>query len=196
MNRNCLLAIALLIALAGCQKEKSAALSTQPTNIEACSLITNDEVQKIVGSPVTDTKPSTSSDASFRFSQCFYNAQIFNHSVSLAVTERNPTSPTARDPKVLWKESFSRFEGEAAEREGDEEKKKSMGEDEEEGRGSPPKKIEGTGDDAWWTANRTGGALYVLKGNVMIRISVGGPDTEKEKIDKSKALAAKAVSRL
>ncbi len=174
---------------------KSASVSTQPTNIDACSLITNDEVQKIVDSPVKDTKPSANSDGSFRFSQCFYNTEIFNRSISLAVTERDPASATARDPKTLWKETFGRFEGSVVEQEGDEEKKKSLAdEDEEEGR--PPKKIEGIGDGAWWTANRIGGALYVLKGNVMIRIGIGGPESEESKLDKSKALAAKAISRL
>jgi hypothetical protein len=41
-----------------------------------------------------------------------------------------------------------------------------------------------------------GGAIYVLKDNVFIRISVGGPESEESKIEKSKALAAKALSRL
>ena len=41
-----------------------------------------------------------------------------------------------------------------------------------------------------------GGALYVLKNNVYIRISVGGPDSEESKIKHCKALAEKALSRL
>jgi hypothetical protein len=35
-----------------------------------------------------------------------------------------------------------------------------------------------------------------LKNNVFIRISVGGPDKEEVRIDRSKALARKALSRL
>lgn len=194
MNRNLLFAIALLAAVAGCKKMKVASASTQ-TKIDACSLITKDEVQKIQGSSVKDMKPSENSDASFRFSQCFYSTEIFNESVSLAVTQRNPESDKARDPKEFWKGTFGRYEGELKEREGDEEKKKSLGEEEEE-RGRPPRKIKGVGDDAWWTANRMGGAIYVLKDNVFIRISVGGPENEESKIEKSKALAAKALSRL
>jgi hypothetical protein len=72
---------------------------------------------------------------------------------------------------------------------------KSLGDADEE-RGRPPKKIEGVGDDAFWSANRMGGALYVLKDNVFIRISIGGPEPEESKIEKTKALAAKALSRL
>jgi hypothetical protein len=41
-----------------------------------------------------------------------------------------------------------------------------------------------------------GGALYVLKKNSFIRISVGGPGNEDEKISKSKALARNALKRL
>ena len=50
----------------------------------------------------------------------------------------------------------------------------------------PPKKIEDIGDDAYWTGNRFGGMLYVLKHDAFISISVGGPDNEQTKIDKSK----------
>jgi hypothetical protein len=197
MNRYFLFATALMVAVTGCQKSKTESASNQSNNpkIDACSLITSDEVQKIQGSPVQDVKPSEKSDGSFRFSQCFYSTQVFNESVSLAVTQRNPDSPSARDPQAFWKDTFGRYEGEVKEKEGDEEKKKSLGEEDEE-RGRPPKKIEGVGEDAWWTANRMGGALYVLKSNVMIRISVGGSESEESKIEKSKALAAKALSRL
>jgi hypothetical protein len=55
----------------------------------------------------------------------------------------------------------------------------------------PPKKIEGIGDEAFWASNRFGGVLYVLKGDAFISISLGGPDSEQTKIDKSKALAKK-----
>jgi len=41
-----------------------------------------------------------------------------------------------------------------------------------------------------------GGALYILKDDTFIRISVGGPDKEETKIDKSKALAEKALRHL
>lgn len=197
MNRYLPFAIVLLVAITSCRKSKTESVSKQSdqTKIVACSLITNDEVQKIQGSPVKDTKPSESADSSFRFTQCFYTTEVFNQSVSLAVTQRNPDSASARDPKTFWKETFGRYESRVKDQEGDEEKKKSLSEEDEE-RGAPPKKIEGVGDGAWWSANRMGGALYVLKGNVFIRISVGGPESEASKIEKSKALAAKAVSRL
>ncbi len=60
----------------------------------------------------------------------------------------------------------------------------------------PPKKIDGIGEEAFWASNRFGGMLYVLKGDAFIFISLGGPDDEETKIDKSKALAQKALQRL
>ena len=81
------------------------------------------------------------------------------------------------------------------EEKGDEEKRESLREQEQE-KGQPPKKLEGIGDDAYWTANRMGGALYVLKNDVFIRISVGGPESEDAKINRCKALAEKALSHL
>ena len=41
-----------------------------------------------------------------------------------------------------------------------------------------------------------GGALYVLKGDVFFRVSVGGPEKEEAMIDRCKALADKALARL
>ena len=202
MNRYSSFAIVLLIAIAGCKKQNASSASSNNSNagnqtkIEACSLITNDEVQKIQESPVKEAKGSETGDANFRYAQCFYSTEVFNKSVSLAVTQRAPGSDKARDPKDFWKDTFGRYESEHKElKEADEEKKKSLGEEDEE-KASPPKKIQGVGDDAWWTANRMGGALYVLKGNVFFRISVGGPEPQETKIEKSKTLAAKAVSRL
>ena len=39
-------------------------------------------------------------------------------------------------------------------------------------------------------------ALYALKKRAIVRVSVGGPDTEDVKIEKSKKLAHKALKRL
>ena len=188
-------AIAVVVAVTGCQKAKTGAASKPDAKIDPCSLITSDEVLKIQGSSVREVKPSETSDSSFRFYQCFYTAEIFNESVSLAVTQRNPAGDKPRDPKEFWKETFGKYAGGAREREGDEEKKKSLAEEDQD-RAAPPKRVEGLGDDAWWTASRMGGAIYVLKDNVFIRVSVGGTGNEQSKMEKAKALATKAVSRL
>lgn len=203
-----LLAFVSLVAFTSCKKSKTAASeSSAPSNrpkIDACGLITSDEVQKIQGSPIKDVKGSENADDSYRIAQCFYTAETFNKSVSLAVTQSNPSSPKARNPRDFWKQSFARFADakgkeneEDEEREkGDKKKKESLEEHEEREGGQPPKKIEGVGEAAYWTANRMGGAIYVLKNDVFIRISVGGPESEENKIDHCKQLAQKALSRL
>ena len=196
MNRSFLLSIALLAAATGCKKSNTASVAQQPRS-DACGLITKAEIQAIEGSPVTDTKPSKQSDGKFQYSQCFYTTAVFNMSVSLALTERDSASNSAVNPKEFWKDTFGRYEEthkEASEEE--KEKKRSLSEEEQEERGRPPKKIERLGDSAWWTAGRTGGAIYILKDNAFLRISVGGPDTEEQKIERAKKLAAKALSRL
>jgi Protein of unknown function (DUF3558) len=205
----------LLILLAGCNKSSSvrstAAPQTQATppvkqsdvvNYDPCSLITNQEIEAIEGSPLKETKPSGRSDGGLRFSQCFYTTAEFNRSVSLSVTQTDPDSPTKRSVKEYWKQTFGKYEDERKEPEqaGDKEKKESL-EEQRRGKGEeaesvPPKKIIGVGDEAFWIASRVGGALYVLKNDLFIRVSVGGPDPEQGKIDKCKALAQKALARL
>jgi hypothetical protein len=59
---------------------------------------------------------------------------------------------------------------------------------------SPPEKVR-LGDEAYWTSSRVGGALYVLKGNSYVRISVV-PANQVAKIKKSKSLAEKVMARL
>jgi hypothetical protein len=191
------LSLLLLVSLASCQKSRTAT-SGPPSNrpkIDACSLITKEEAQAIQGSPIKDVKGSENADGAFRVAQCFYTAETFNKSISLAVTQANPAAPNPRNPKDFWKEAFGRYEGGAKKEQGDEEKKESLREQEEE-KSAPPKKVDGIGDAAYWTANRMGGALYVLKNDVFIRVSVGGPDAEEAMINRCKALAEKALSRL
>ncbi len=140
-----------------------------------------------------------------RVSQCYYAAAESSRSVSLAVTDRDPSSNAKRGANDYWEELFGRYDKEESEKEAeaDKAKKESLREqkrgtgEEEEGR-TPPKKITGAGDEAFWSGNRVRGALYVLdkKKNTFVRVSVGGGDTEEKKIEKSKALAQKALSRL
>jgi hypothetical protein len=193
-----LFAVVLATTLASCKKSKDST-SSSPSHrdkIDACSLITSAEVQSIQDSPIKDAKGSESSDGSFRIAQCFYTAETFNKSVSLALTQSDPASPKARNPRDFWKGTFERFAEGAKEEEGDAQKKRSLEEHEEREGARPPKKIDGIGEAAYWSATRMGGALYVLKNDVFIRVSVGGPESEESKINRCKALAEKALSRL
>ena len=200
----------LLMLLAGCKKPPGIEPPSNPQSpqspesgsdklFDACGLLEAKEIEAIQGSPIKETKNSAHSDGGLRVSQCFYTAAEFSKSVSLAVTESDPTSPGKRSPRDFWKQIFGRYAGGEKEAEADREKNESPGDQarkEEREESIPPKKIEGIGDEAFWSGGHLGGALYVLKNDAFIRISVGGPENEETKIDKSKALAAKALQRL
>jgi hypothetical protein len=190
------LAVCLLFAVAGCSKlptvdpPKSPQLANTPeaglgaTNvIDACSLLTSKEIEAIQGAPLKDTKPSANSQGGLSISQCYFLLPTAAESIVLTVTQR-ANGAAARDPKQLWKETFHR-ENEQAEpdRKG-------------ESRVPLPQKIADVGDEAFWAPLGFGGSLYALKGNIQIRISIGGPGDQAAKIQKSKALAEVVLKRL
>jgi hypothetical protein len=156
---------------------------------DACALLTSNEIQLVQGEPLKETKLSTRSERGFVVSQCFFTLPTSSNSISLTVTEK-AEGAGAKDPKQLWKDTFSDASNDI-----DREKEAQREGDKEEGK-TPRKKITGIGEEAFWTGSRVGGALYVLKGNTYVRISVGGAGDEASKIKKSRALALKAISRL
>ena len=120
------------------------------------------------------------------FSQCLYTAAESSKSVNLALIQADPNEPGKRSPKDFWKEKFDPYE--------DEEPKTNRGD--EKGQSAAPKKITGLGDEAFWMSNRFGDVLYILKGDALISIGLGGTDDEQTKLEKSKVLAQKALQQL
>jgi len=164
--------------------------------IDVCALLSKQEIEAVQSSPITDTKSSGESQVMFRLSQCYYSAAEPSKSVSLALTQANPDYKGKRTPKDYWAETFGPYDDEKQA-----DRPSATGADakpdkEKEEKAAPPRKIDGVGEDAFWVGNRIGGALYVLKDNAILRISVGGPDNQETKINKSKALALKALPRL
>jgi hypothetical protein len=159
-------------------------------SFDCCSLLTVEEIEAVQGSSIRDKKNSERSANGLRMTQCFYTAAEYSQSVSLALTQIDPTDSTQRSVKAYWSETFGR---ESKSPPGPESEKQSKEEGKESGE---MKKIEGLGDDARWSSTRVGGALYVLKNDTILRISLGGKDNEQTRIEKSKALAQKALARL
>jgi hypothetical protein len=191
-----LLAACLFFGIAGCSKPptvespKSPLLANTPgagqgaaNVIDACSLLTSKEIEAIQGAPLKDTKPSANSQGGLTVSQCYFLLPTAAESIVLTVTQR-ANGADARDPTQLWKETFHR------EKENTEPDRKG------ESKFPPPQKIADVGDEAFWAPLGFGGSLYALKGNTQIRISVGGPDDQAAKIQKSKALAEIVLRRL
>jgi hypothetical protein len=184
------------------QQNLNAATPSANDATDACALITKPEIQEIQGEAVKETKSTDRSNGSFAISQCFYSLPTYNKSVSLQVTRSNNAKDQSK-VREFWEHTFHKEEkkGEEAEKEkrgkGEEaEKERGRGEEGKEEEGTPPKPVNGIGDEAFWAGGRVAGALYVLKGNAFIRISIGGSGDEATKIEKLKALSRKALSRL
>ncbi len=63
-----------------------------------------------------------------------------------------------------------------------------QGKREEDEESTRPRTIKGLGEQAYWVGSPMVGALYVLKGDTFLRISVGGVREETVRIEKSLAL--------
>jgi hypothetical protein len=172
---------------------------TEPNSTRAdkdvCQLLTAAEVEGVQSDKLKETKGAEQKTGALAISRCLYLTTTPSMSVSLDVVRKEPTHRGTDGPRQFWKERFSRVVAEDGEREkGREREGGRRGEEEEEG--SPPLRVGGLGDEAYWAGNRISGSLYVLKGDSYIRISVGGPGDEATKIKKTKALAQKVLQRL
>jgi hypothetical protein len=165
--------------------------------IDSCTLLSAKEIETIQGESLKDTKSSAQSSGGFGISQCFFTLPTFTNSISLVVTQRGD-GPGARDPMDYWEEKFSEADSEAKEtdRDKDRDKARVQGRSEEEEESARPLKISHVGDDAFWTGNAVGGALYVLKGNAFIRVSIGGSGEQRAQIKKAQALARVVLRHL
>lgn len=141
----------------------------------ACGLLKPADVKAIQGHVFEETKLTTDRVDGMITSQCFYRLPSFADSISVTVIRAASPSTTAEQ---LW-EKLSNEEGE-----GEEEEHK------------PAKEIAGLGEEAFWAGNKLAGAVYVLHGNAILRVSVGGGETMEKKIAKTRQLAALALRAL
>lgn len=160
-----------------------AAVAAQPApsaDRGACALIENSEVAALQGSEVRGAQASASAGNGFVVSQCFYTVisadGTKNLSVHLEVTRNDPAAPDTDALAHMWREKFQQAR----------DKKKS----------DKPRPVEGVGREAYWVGNDKIGALYAMTGDVIVRVSVGGPDEAGAKMEKSKRLAEKALARI
>jgi hypothetical protein len=167
-------------------------LSTQPAapaetivvkpKLDACALLTGSEIQSVQGEAIKETKLTGQLAGGLAISQCFFTLPTFNNSISLIVAHKGE-GVGAREPTEFWRTTFH------AQKKDDKAREKSEEESD------PPKKISGLGDEAFWMGNRIAGALYVLKGDAYVRVSVGGP-SDKASQTRARMLAQKALARL
>jgi hypothetical protein len=167
--------------------------ASKQSRIRPCSLLTSAEVAAVQGEPVQETKPGDQRGAGLMMSQCLFRTTTPTKSVSLSVA-----SPSAMSPRAFWRKQFHPGQDAAKERDSAGAEKKSFVErkEQEEEESSRPRVIAGLGEEAYWVGGPIAGALYVLKGNTFLRISVGGIREESVRIEKSKALARVALKRM
>jgi hypothetical protein len=157
-----------------------AAATAAAKSPSACELLSANDVKTVQGTTFEEAKLTTSYPNEMVASQCFYRLPSFADSISLTVFR--PASPSM-DAEEIW-EALVEQEGKGKE------------EEEAERAENHARKISGIGEEAFWSGNQMAGALYVLKGKAVLRISVGGAGTEKTKIEKSRQLAAMALRGL
>ncbi len=175
---------------------KGAAPAQKPDKkTDVCALLTRAEIQVAQSEPVEETAPSAQPSSGFVMLQCFYRTTTFAKSVSLALATPDHAKPSALTPREFWRKQFHPPDPVEEEKPvAGKAPKKAEVEREEELR--KPRPIDGLGEEAYWVGNPISGALYVLKGNSFLRISVGGVREESARMEKSKALAHAALKRL
>lgn len=154
----------------------------------ACDLLSAAQIRAVQGEAPQEAKAQSATSNGLAESQCYFTLPTPANSVSLSLTERG-AGAGARSPRAWWKETFHhRHERgkEGAQR----------GEEEEDRKESPPQRVPGVGDEAYWAASAVGGSLYVLRGDRFIRLSVGGGGDAAQKLRRSRALARLALKRL
>lgn len=186
------------------------ATSPAPGIADACALLTSDDIKSVQGEAVQNMKPNRRTDSPLAITQCFYTTPTFTKSVSLEVTERGTS---ARSVHQFWEENLEHAseDGErereeeerrhrqqaAGEKKGDTEKEREREREEEREREKKgPRRLKGIGDEAFWISTNANSTLYVFKKDTLVRLSIGGTDTEDGRMKRLKALAQKALARL
>jgi hypothetical protein len=166
--------------------------AASPRIPNACQLLTARDIARVQGEEFKTAKLTETEANGLIVSQCFYALPSFTNSVSVDVM-RGKTS-------AFWRGHFSNAR-EAVDTDDDRDRseaKKSAptSREAEEEHLAAALKVKGVGDSAVWSGNRAAGALYVLKGATIVRVSVGGGGSQEQKIERSKKLAARALRKL
>jgi hypothetical protein len=112
--------------------------------------------------------------------------------VSLQVISHSPSDRLAI--REYWKEKFESQSRTAEKREAAEERQ--VSELEEKEGSKPPRAVGNLGDEAYWVDTGRDGALYTLKGDYILRCSVGGKADQDKKLANCTKLIQNALIKL
>lgn len=164
-------------------------------NVSVCALLTSKEIEAAQGEPVKETRSTLQLTGGMNLLQCVFRTPTPAKSVSLEVATVNHSSSPAATPRTFWRNQFHAFDlREKESPTGAKPAKGLMIEPQDEER--KPRLIGGVGEEAYWVGNPVTGILYVLQGDVFLRLSVGGIHEESARLEKSKALARAAIRKL
>ncbi len=136
----------------------------------ACQVLSARDVAAVQGARFKSTKLKESGTRELQVSQCLYALPRLSDSVSVDLIRG--------DTQAFWKKHLQLVSNVRHEREAE------------------TIAVDGVGDAAVWSGTRIAGALYVLKGDTIVRVSVGGDAPREQKIERAKKLAARAIRRL
>jgi len=174
-------------------KPSAHASAQVPGKTDVCAMLSSAEIQAVQGEGVEESKSSPQSSEGLAMSECLFRTTTPAKSVSLALAV-----PGKQNPRDFWRKHFHAEDASKTEKPGKPAKARPQNEkkharEEEETR---PRPITGVGDEAFWMGSPISGALYVLRGNSFIRVSVGGVREESTRIKKTVALAQLALKRI
>jgi hypothetical protein len=177
-------------------------------------MLSDEDVREVQGEVPEDAQGSEHLSEGLSMSQCFYRLPTFSKSVNIEVI-RPAEGSTIDALKEFWRKSFHSEAIEARERkreraeeherelEREKERERERGQVREGGHKekererveeeSRPQRVKGLGEEAFWSGNQMTGALSVLTKTNVIRVSVGGPESQDEKIKRASTLARKLL---
>ena len=215
MRLTVILFLLLALTLTGCRSTTKPVVTAPPvatpavvkSKIDICNLLTSDDLKEVQGEAYKEAQRSDRLDGEFIVAQCYYALPTTVNSVVVSANTATD-NPAARRPKAFWEQTFGKYdekEGDGKsereqekrkEREKDKSAKPREREEDEEKESAPPARVKDLGDEAFWVGSPIGGALYVLKSDIIFRISVGGAGDQQAKLNKSKTLAQKILNKL
>jgi hypothetical protein len=162
---------------------------------DACALLADADVRTVLGVTVKQRQPGTQQAHGLLLSQCYLGTGT-PRSVSIAVAGNTKSGGKTVTPRAFWRDQFHGRDERASERQGETREAPRKDEKREQESETEARSIGGVGDEAFWSGTGVAGALYVLRGNTFIRVSVGGINNERERIETSRQLAVTALARL
>jgi hypothetical protein len=139
--------------------------------LKACSLLTSAEIAAVQREKPAEVRETTSRRGELDVAQCFYVLPSFARSVSVEVARGNVKGLLERARAHEGKD------GEKAEEHAIE-------------------NVPGLGDEAFWSGSARLGGLYVRRGDTLLRLAVGGAESQAAKLGKLRRLARIALRRL